>query len=123
MLRIYQINRNGTEVSKVWEFFVEHPIICIDINLDRVVFAGLASGDVIAVQIATGGIIHLGIHDAPISGIFWIEEKKCLMTLGFDNLIKFWVLQASNCFQREYKLPNKTVCCNLDYPILLIGSQ
>jgi hypothetical protein len=49
MLRIYQINRNGTEVSKVWEFFVEHPIICIDINLDRVVFAGLASGDVIAV--------------------------------------------------------------------------
>lgn len=67
-------------------------------------------------------MMGLGSHDAPICGIYWLRREGCLMTLGFDNVIKFWALQPSNACQLEYKLPLKTVTCSLDYPLLLIGS-
>jgi len=62
------------------------------------VFGGLASGDVVAVSLQNNNIVHMGCHEAPICGIFWIAEKGCLITLGFDNLIKFWSLETGNNF-------------------------
>jgi WD40 repeat protein len=90
-LRYYMIKPNG-DVDKVWQIFLQHPVLCCDINENNVVFGGLATGDVVAVSLENSGICHLGRHDAPINGIFWIREKGCLITTGFDNLLKIWTL-------------------------------
>lgn len=75
-----------------------------------------------AVNIPNGQKAVLGNHDAPICGIFWIEEKGALMTLGFDNLIKFWDIGGQNSQPMIIDLPLKTVTCSFDFPLLLIGS-
>lgn len=86
-------------------------------------FAGLASGHILAVDMQTSNIITLGMHDAPLAGIFWLKEKNILMSLGFDRFIKFWSLDQPTVTQAEYSLPLKTVTCSYDYPFLLIGSS
>jgi WD40 repeat protein len=85
-------------------------------------FAGLASGHILIVDMATSNIASMGLHDSPISGLFWLKEKGILMSLGFDKFIKFWSLEQLNQVQAELNLPLKTVTCNYDYPYLLIGS-
>lgn len=55
-------------------------------------FAGLASGHIVAVDMANSNIASFGMHDAPLAGVFWIKEKGILMSLGFDRFIKFWSL-------------------------------
>lgn len=46
------------------------------------------------------------------------------MSLGFDQLIKFWSLECVNgiFLQLELKLPFKTYATNFDFPHLLICS-
>lgn len=44
------------------------------------------------------------------------------MTLGFDDMIKFWTLDGGDRPQMEVRLPLKTHTCHMDWPMLLIGS-
>ena len=62
-------------------------------------FAGLASGNIVAVDMTSSNIASLGMHDAPVSGVFWLKEKGLLMSLGFDRSIKFWSLDKPNAPQ------------------------
>jgi hypothetical protein len=63
----------SNELEKAWQIFLQHPILCCDINENNIAFAGLASGDVVAVNMANSAIVHLGCHNAPVNGIFWIR--------------------------------------------------
>lgn len=45
-----------------------------------------------------------------------------LMSLGYDNSIKFWNFENSASLVHEVKLPLKTITSCYDYPYLLIGS-
>lgn len=51
-----------------------------------------------------------------------MKEKGCVLSVGFDNLLKFWSLNSPGLLQLEQKLPLKTITCSFDYPILLLGS-
>ena len=55
----------------------------------------MATGDIAAINLPNNEIVRIGYHDAPISGVFWIKEKGCLMTLGFDNLVRFWDVNSN----------------------------
>ncbi len=94
------VRRNSNEIDKVWEMFLQHPVLSVDMNENGIVFAGLASGDVVAVELSSGNTFPLGTHEAPICGVFWVREKGCLMTLGYDNLIRFWTLDSNNPLQK-----------------------
>lgn len=102
--------------------FLQHPVLCCDINEDNILFAGLATGDIAAISLKDNQVVRLGAHDAPICGIFWIKDKNCLVSLGYDNLIRFWTLDGGNKPQMEIKLPLKTHTVSFDNPYLLIGS-
>lgn len=45
-VRFYGISHDqyGGKVSRLWEMFLQHPVLCADFNDDGIVFAGLASG-------------------------------------------------------------------------------
>lgn len=102
--------------------FLQHPVLCCDINPNNVLLAGLATGDIAAISLENSQVHRVGGHDAPICGIFWLKDKGCLLTLGFDNLVKFWTLEGGNQPQAEIQLPLKTHTAAMDYPYLLIGS-
>lgn len=121
LVRLYHIN-NQEEVNRVWQMFLGHPVLCVDFGDNGILYAGLASGDVLAIDLEGKRAMNMGAHEAPICGIYWIREKGCLMTLGFDNLIRMWVPTSNPFLQQEYKLPLKTVVCSFDFPFLLIGS-
>lgn len=40
----------------------------------------------------------IGSHDAPIVKVFWIQRFNILISLGFDNKLKFWDLQNQGNF-------------------------
>jgi WD40 repeat protein len=90
-IRIYSVA--SSEVNKAWQLFLNHPVLCIDFNPDGILLAGLASGDVVAIEMKSSKTVVLGSHDAPICGVYWLREKGLVMTLGFDRLIRLWALQ------------------------------
>ena len=71
-VRMYCLNNNNSELAKGHEYFLEHPVLCMDINPNGCLFAGLASGDVVGVNISTGQKTTVATHGAPICGVFWI---------------------------------------------------
>lgn len=60
------------------------------------VFAGLATGDIVAVDMGNNQSDVVGSHDAPIVLVTWIKEFNLLISLGYDNKLKFWDLQNQN---------------------------
>ena len=90
---------SSIEVEKAWSIFLQHPVLCCDITSDKMLFAGLATGDIAAVKMESSEVGRIGFHDAPICGVFWLKEKECLMSLGFDNLIRFWTLNGEGKHQ------------------------
>jgi WD40 repeat protein len=86
---------SSVQIDLGWEIFLQHPVLCCDINPEKVMFAGLATGDIAAIQMEKSSIARVGYHDAPICGLFWLQEKGCLMSLGFDDIIRFWALNGS----------------------------
>jgi WD40 repeat protein len=70
-------------------------VLCCDINDSSILFAGMATGDIAAINLPNNEVARVGGHDAPICNIFWIKEKGCLMTLGFDNLVRFWDISSN----------------------------
>lgn len=123
-MRVYGVSSDnfGGKVNKLWDMFLQHPVLCLDYDHNGVAFAGLASGEIVAVQCQNSQATTIGNHTAPICGLFWIREMNMLMSLGFDNLIKFWKLDCNPIFQAEFKLPCKTATCSFSFPYLLIGS-
>ena len=125
-VRYYTISTNNSstfEVKLAWCYFFHHPVLTIDVTPDNVLFAGLATGDIAAIQMVNNEITKLGQHEAPICGLYYLRDKECLMSLGFDNSVCFWNLKSnSGRPEADIKLPLKTHTCSFDWPFLLIGS-
>lgn len=114
---------SSIDVELAWSMFLQHPVLCCDIHPDSILFVGMATGDIAAINLQNNDIARIGGHDAPICGIYWIKDKGCLMSLGFDNLVRFWnINENSNRPAEEKQLPLKTHATSYDFPYLLIGS-
>ena len=120
---VIKATSSSVQIESGWEIFLQHPVLCCDISPDKVMFAGLATGDIAVIQMENSNVGRMGFHDAPICGLFWLQEKGCLMSLGFDDLIRFWTFNGNGKPDFEVKLPMKTHTCSLDWPYLLIGSS
>lgn len=94
-VRLYMVTTNTStpDLVKAYEFFLHHPVLCVDFSSNGMLLAGLASGEIVVIDIQSGNCMMLGTHDAPICGIYWLNQYSLVMTLGFDNLIKFWRVQ------------------------------
>ena len=127
VVRYYQVKLNSQgssgDVVKGWDIFLQHPVLSVDMNPDKIMFAGMATGDIAAVDMKNNSIGRIGGHDGPICGVFWLQNFGCLVSLGFDNLIRFWTLDGNERPQKEIRLPLKTHTCDVDFPYLLIGSS
>ena len=77
---------------------MEHPIISLAVGKSNIVFAGLASGEIFAVDMTNSQSAAIGSHDVPICKLFWVNEYDLLMSMGYDQKIKFWNMQNSGNF-------------------------
>lgn len=57
----------------VYSKFLEHPILCVAFGNDATVFAGLATGEIIAIDVGNDQSGIIGTHESPIANIFWIQ--------------------------------------------------
>jgi hypothetical protein len=48
---VKQSNGGNIEVEKVWEMFLQQPVLCCDLNDSNILFAGLATGDIAAIRL------------------------------------------------------------------------
>lgn len=62
------------------------------------VFAGLATGDIVAIDMGNNQSAVIGSHDAPIVLVTWIKEFNILISLGYDTKLRFWDIQNQNNF-------------------------
>lgn len=89
----------------------------------NIAFAGLATGDIFAVDMSNNQSAAIGSHDSAICKVFWINEYDLLVSLGYDQKMKFWNMQNSgNFLAKEFDLPFKTHTAAYDYPYLMIGT-
>jgi hypothetical protein len=57
----------------LYRIYLDHPIVHVAINKDSFVFAGLATGEIVAINMPNNQSGVVGGHDAAICKIFWIE--------------------------------------------------
>ena len=88
-LRIYTINSVGIgSLEMGFSMFLGDPVISLAWDEENnVVFAGMASGVVKAVELKTGNIANVLTLSAPICKVFWIRDQKVLVTVPFDKCI------------------------------------
>jgi methyl coenzyme M reductase alpha subunit len=75
MARLYEIEGTHTtkRIEKRWDYFFYHPIISMDISSQRVLFVGLSTGQIGAVDIKNvNNVAMLGNHDSTICKVIWI---------------------------------------------------
>lgn len=48
---IVKPSHSGVEIEKAWSMFLQHPVLCCDINENNILFAGLATGDIAAIRL------------------------------------------------------------------------
>lgn len=53
--------------------FLSHPVLCCDIHPDNILLIGMATGDIVAINLADSQMMRVGGHDAPICGLFWLQ--------------------------------------------------
>ena len=55
--------------------FLSEPVLTVCFGAtSNVVFAGLATGDIIVVDMAKDQAAKVGAHEAPICKIFWLDK-------------------------------------------------
>ena len=67
------MNSASSEIELVWNMFLHHPLLCCDIHPENILFVGLATGDIAAINLGDNSTIRVGRHEAPICGLFWLQ--------------------------------------------------
>ena len=73
-LRYYEFVTTGANklLDKKWECYFEHPVLSCDITPQMLVIAGLATGEIVLVDMAnSNNKVLLGSHDSPICRVAW----------------------------------------------------
>lgn len=116
---------SSEEIEIPFKIFLEHPIISVTIGKNNIAFAGLSTGDIVAVDLSNSQCQQIGVHEGtPVCKLFWIDNYSLLMSLGFDQKLKFWNLSNNNgnFLAQEFNLPFKTHTAAFDYPFLVVGT-
>ena len=123
MLRFYMI-KDGRDVDRMFQIFLEQPVISVDVNSQSIAFVGLTSGHVAAIDLQQSRVQVLGKHEGPVIGVYWMKDKNCLISIDMGYTLKCWDITAQNQnFEKgEIKLPLKTVACAYDFPYLVLVS-
>lgn len=63
-VRSYTLETVGSskQINKQWEYFFQHPVLSCDITSQMFVIAGLASGEIVMVDMNTNNSLTLGSH-------------------------------------------------------------
>lgn len=123
VLRFYSVNISPMFLEQNYCTFLEEPILCCTMDKNYIAYTGHSDGLIRATNIPTNQTVIFGKHEgAAIKDVYWIEQLNCLISLGFDTKLNFW-LPGNVSPIVTIPLAHKTFCSALDYPYLLIGSS
>ena len=119
--KLWDINANSVILKATYSF--SDPVLSLAFSKEHIVYAGLASGHIYAININGGQTVCIGQHEAPICLLKWVDEVSALMSLGYDTNLYFWKIEGGG-FNRagQFSLPEKTNVAALCYPYLLVCS-
>lgn len=98
-----------------------NPILTLSWKKDcSMLFAGCGDNSVKAFDVSTGKSMLIGTHDAPVHSVYWIEQMNVLMTMSFNQQIKFWQLNNPSpalALTTEHKI----FVSDFNFPFVFLG--
>lgn len=95
-IHLYEANLGGYQKflsQKMVYTSQNEPFLSISWKKDSsMLFTGCGDNTVKAFDVNTGKSMVLGSHDGPVHGVYWIEQMNAVMSVSFNQQIKFWQL-------------------------------
>jgi len=101
----------------------ESPCLSVDWHQDAPrLFVCCTDGSVKLFDVETGDSSVVGHHEGPVKSVYWIRDTNALLTLSFDQTLRFWdIRQEGSKHIAGFKMAYKPFCSNLIYPNLAVG--
>lgn len=97
------------------------PILNISWKKDcTAIFAGCADGSVKAFDVNSGNSILIGKHDNAVNSVHWIENMNAIMSISYNNQIKFWQLNNPNPVW-QLTTDHRIYISDFNFPFVFLG--
>lgn len=123
-VHIYDVALNGYQkfITQKFVFSSQNePILSISWKKDAsMIFAGCGDNTVKAFDVGSGKSMVIGSHDGPVNSVYWIDQMNAVMSVGFNQQIKFWQLGNSNPvagIQADYRI----YAADFNFPYVFLG--
>ena len=63
---------------------------------------------------------QVGVHEAPVKTIFWINEVNLLATGSWDKTIRYWDLRSASP-ALQVTVPERIYCMDVTHPLMVVG--
>ena len=99
-IHLYELSQGGYQkvlTQKMIYTSANEPILSISWKKDSsMIFAGCGDNTVKVFDVNTGKSMVVGQHDGPVNSVYWIEQMNVIMSISFNQQIKFWQLGNPN---------------------------
>ncbi|CAG7849339.1 mRNA export factor AltName: Full=Rae1 protein homolog; AltName: Full=mRNA-associated protein mrnp 41 [Serendipita indica DSM 11827] len=120
-VRIYEINNQGQSQGKA-AYQHDAPVLDVCWNKDgSKLFSGSVDKAAKMFDLGTGQSVQVGVHDAPIRCVRWVEAPTggILATGSWDKT--YWDLRSPNPIA-TVTMPERVYAMDIQYPLLVVGT-
>jgi len=97
------------------------PILSLSWKKDSsMIFAGCGDNSVKAFDVNSGKSMIVGSHDGPVHSVHWIEQMNALMSISYNQQIKFWQLGNPNAVF-QVASDSRIFASDFNYPYVFLG--
>jgi mRNA export factor len=122
-VRIYEATASGMSKALVAKgaFGVDDPLLSLAWSTDMAsMYAGCTNNTVKKIDVSTGQAMNVGMHDAGVKDVYWVESQGWVVSLSFDKTMRVW-----DCKQQQpiagFNLGHKAFCSDMLFPYLFVG--
>jgi len=122
-VRLYEATASGMSKALVLKstMTVEEPLLSLAWTSDlSKMFGACVNNSVKAIDVQSGQSINVGMHDAGVKDVYWLESLNLVCSLSFDKTMRIWDCRQSTPVQ-GFNLGHKVFASDLLFPFLFVG--
>lgn len=123
-IHIYDVALNGYQkfITQKFVFTSQNePILCTSWKKDSsMIFAGCGDNTVKAFDVGSGKSMVIGNHDGPVNSVYWIEQMNMVMSISYNQQIKFWQL-GNNAPLAQLMTDHRIFVSDFNFPYVFLG--